>query len=252
MEVHAHTHTARKKWTHYFWEFLMLFLAVFCGFLAENKREHMIEHQREKQYMITLLEDLKRDTAQFVKMKIFLVETTGRKDSIISYTRPPIKNDNILKYYREVAFITSIGSYAYNDRTIEQLRQSGNFRLIRKRTITDSLTKYDNRMRNVFARNYDVLWDNRIKLNDELNKIIDNTSYEYVDGFTGEVMEDSLKLYKLWPMQLLTHDEKTLTAFYNGAMMQRGYMLDFLSWVDRMYKSAINLILLIEKEYHLD
>ena len=42
MEVHHHTHlasgkthTARKKWTHYFWEFLMLFLAVFCGFLAE-------------------------------------------------------------------------------------------------------------------------------------------------------------------------------------------------------------------------
>jgi hypothetical protein len=28
MEVHAHTHTERKKWTHYFWEFLMLFLAV--------------------------------------------------------------------------------------------------------------------------------------------------------------------------------------------------------------------------------
>jgi len=40
MEVHAHSHTVpiaigRKKWTHYFWEFLMLFLAVFCGFLAE-------------------------------------------------------------------------------------------------------------------------------------------------------------------------------------------------------------------------
>ena len=32
MEVHAHAHTARKKWTHYLWEFLMLFLAVFCGF----------------------------------------------------------------------------------------------------------------------------------------------------------------------------------------------------------------------------
>lgn len=26
MEVHAHTHTTRKNWTHYFWEFLMLFL----------------------------------------------------------------------------------------------------------------------------------------------------------------------------------------------------------------------------------
>ena len=29
MEVHAHSHTPRKKWTHYFCEFLMLFLAVF-------------------------------------------------------------------------------------------------------------------------------------------------------------------------------------------------------------------------------
>ena len=34
MEVHHHSHPStssghRKKWTHYFWEFLMLFLAVF-------------------------------------------------------------------------------------------------------------------------------------------------------------------------------------------------------------------------------
>ena len=29
MEVHARTHTERKKITHYIWEFLMLFLAVF-------------------------------------------------------------------------------------------------------------------------------------------------------------------------------------------------------------------------------
>ena len=55
-------HTARKKWTHYFWEFLMLFLAVFCGFLAENQLEHKIENNREKQYMGQLIEDLKIDT----------------------------------------------------------------------------------------------------------------------------------------------------------------------------------------------
>ena len=57
MEVHHHSHLASgethtssppagragKKWTHYFWEFLMLFLAVFCGFLAEYQLEHTIE-----------------------------------------------------------------------------------------------------------------------------------------------------------------------------------------------------------------
>ena len=48
MEVHAHSHTPRKKWTHYLWEFIMLFLAVFCGFLAENQREHYVENNTGK------------------------------------------------------------------------------------------------------------------------------------------------------------------------------------------------------------
>jgi len=62
MEVHAHTHTERKKWTHYFWEFFMLFLAVTAGFLVENLREHYVEHQREKQFIRSLLVDVKLDT----------------------------------------------------------------------------------------------------------------------------------------------------------------------------------------------
>ena len=56
MEVHTHTHTARKKWTHYLWEFLMLFLAVFAGFLAENQREHIVEHQLKDSSPIALNE----------------------------------------------------------------------------------------------------------------------------------------------------------------------------------------------------
>jgi hypothetical protein len=60
MEVHHHAHTFRKKWTHYFWEFLMLFLAVFCGFLAEYQLEHKIEKNREKQFMKSTLVDLQR------------------------------------------------------------------------------------------------------------------------------------------------------------------------------------------------
>ena len=58
MEVHAHTHTPRKKWTHYLWEFLMLFLAVTLGFLVENQREHYIENKREKQYVQSFYDDL--------------------------------------------------------------------------------------------------------------------------------------------------------------------------------------------------
>ena len=64
MEVHHHAHTPRKKWTHYFWESLMLFLAVFCGFLAENEREHIIEKKRAKEYARSLVHDLSTYTSQ--------------------------------------------------------------------------------------------------------------------------------------------------------------------------------------------
>ena len=80
MEVHHHSHKSGKKWTHYFWEFLMLFLAVFCGFLAENQREHYIEHQREKQFVNSFINDLEADTARLEE--IMLTEPSVKRDWI--------------------------------------------------------------------------------------------------------------------------------------------------------------------------
>src|ERR1051326_7937234 len=65
MEVHQHTHTPRKKFTHYLWEFLMLFLAVFCGFLAENFREGLVMKEKAHHYMENMVADLKGDIAAF-------------------------------------------------------------------------------------------------------------------------------------------------------------------------------------------
>ena len=63
METHAHhLHKApgTKIW-HYFFEFLMLFLAIMLGFFVENRREQFVEHHREKQYMQSLVKDLEQD-----------------------------------------------------------------------------------------------------------------------------------------------------------------------------------------------
>ena len=70
MEVHHHAHDPaeshhKKNWKSYFWEFLMLFLAVFCGFLAEYQLEHKIEGERAKKYMYDMVENLKYDTIRY-------------------------------------------------------------------------------------------------------------------------------------------------------------------------------------------
>src|SRR5437868_8431435 len=75
MEVHKHPHhvTHKKKWGEYLLEFLMLFLAVFLGFIAENQREHIVEHQREKKFASRLLSDLRQDSL-FFETRIQLLE----------------------------------------------------------------------------------------------------------------------------------------------------------------------------------
>jgi len=82
MEVHQHSHTARKKWTHYLWEFLMLFLAVFCGFLAEYQLEHKIEKNRERQFINSLVNDIKLDTARLNAIMFNRTVRERRLDSL--------------------------------------------------------------------------------------------------------------------------------------------------------------------------
>ena len=142
MEVHAHTHTPRKKWTHYFWEFLMLFLAVFCGFLAENQREHMVEHQREKKYAQTLMEDLINDTLGLKISIPYWEKMVTHIDTIRGEIEKEPLARNSLVLYRDAALLIGNATFTYHDRTIGQLKNAGNFRLLPK-TIADSLIEYD-------------------------------------------------------------------------------------------------------------
>jgi hypothetical protein len=258
MEVHAHSHKksppagrAGKKFTHYLWEFLMLFLAVFCGFLAENQREHLVEHRREKEFMTTLIEDLTIDTADMARLNRTLENVMVRKDSVEKYLRPPIIPERVPQYYNEAWAITTITSYNYNDRTVEQLRSSGSYRLIRHKDITDSLIAYDIRMRGGFSKNYNVLFENQLKLIDLQNDIIDVTIADKYFDENGNLEIDSLKRHKLWPLQLLTNDTKILFHHYNACLTHIEFMVNLRNWIRIMTRRGINLILMVRKEYHL-
>ena len=52
---------SKREWTSYIKEFIMLFLAVFTGFLAENYRENLSDQQKEKEYIHSLVKDVELD-----------------------------------------------------------------------------------------------------------------------------------------------------------------------------------------------
>ena len=144
MEVHAHTHSPRKKWTHYLFEFFMLFLAVFCGFLAENVREHRIEHAREKKYIGSVLTDLRSDTSWMDKYMKDQQASIQAFDSVILLINKADKDSLEQKrlYYLIRMAIKLSSPNKINYSAFDQIRNSGNLRLIRNQSTVDSISSY--------------------------------------------------------------------------------------------------------------
>ena len=244
MEVHHHAHSSRKRWTHYFWEFLMLFLAVFCGFLAEYKLEHTIEHQREKKYILSLIEDLKSDTANISRIAKFNDRRIDGIDSLTNFiwrtkiTKAEAKRLYDLKFsytgsFRRVLFSTS---------TITQLKNSGNLRLINKMNIADSIVKYDLAVEFVD------------KYADHVTEFVnDNYKAEY-EIFSDEFWQAfvSGKDYDNQNFDLLTYDPKTLRMYASRLTHQSASMNAYITLgLPSVRQKATNLIKLLKEEYHI-
>ena len=144
MEVHSHSHShGKKNWKSYFWEFLMLFLAVFCGFLAENIREHSVEQHREKQYIQSLIADLKSDQETLSLHILHLQTGLSRMDSVITILNTPLTiADNTSNLYYLARIAPRLNPLSTNNRTFEQLKNSGNFRLIRDLATSNKIMTY--------------------------------------------------------------------------------------------------------------
>ena len=142
MEVHAHTHTPRKKWTHYFWEFLMLFLAVFCGFLAEYQLEHKIERDRAKQFLQSMLVD--------VRTNITILDSLLYQDEVMIANYDSLVNWLLLDSTTidRAAFARKLGAvwvrnYFVRKETYDQMKASGALRYVGNIEFLKKLMDYE-------------------------------------------------------------------------------------------------------------
>ena len=252
MEVHhPHTHTPRKKWTHYFWEFLMLFLAVTLGFFVENQREHFIENKREKEYIRSLVTDLARDTVNAtIHLGCNLSKFKGLDTLIgILSSDKPFDSAVILRVYR---FAYDYGRFMCiaitNEITIQQLLSSGNVRLLRKKGVYDSLLAYQLK-KNLLVR-----------VKDGYEKSF-NKSYAYqedifkVREYRKVIMNSDTSFTRIYNdnnLQLITTDRSTLKKYAEATEVWRIAISSYISELNILKRTAGNLLVFLKKEYHLE
>ena len=243
MEVHHHSHTSRKKWTQYFWEFLMLFLAVFCGFLAEYQLEHKIERDREKVYMQNMLDDLKSDTAIYADY----IARNAIVRNLVDTTMVLIKSPGRRKHISKLAFSARMMTAKWKQiamvkRTYEEMKSSGHLRLIRKKEVAGKVSSYYNSLSELDTYNeVGMVWAN-------------NYAQAMAKLFDGEALLKIIKEKKEVPLTgdaLISEDKIAINELLTSA----GYFYGALSLnnnvaADRKI-NANQLIELIKTKYRL-
>jgi hypothetical protein len=248
MEVHAHTHTPRKKWTHYFWEFLMLFLAVFCGFLAEYYLEHTIEHNREKQFINSLIKDIEADLAQLANIKGFRINRLSSIDSVNRYFAKNTSGPISLRGVQLLEDIKGHVSFYQNSGTLDQLKNAGGFRLIRRRNVVDSIQSYDQQIKRMSLRDmyeteemrYTVRLAYKLVDGVMLSNIYADTTY-----FTNHQLRTDLP-------KLITINPQYLSEYLNSLATFRFVVINNMRLQESIKSKAGDLLVLLKKEYHLE
>jgi hypothetical protein len=202
MEVHAHTHTPRKKWNHYFWEFLMLFLAVFCGFMAENIREHKIEQHRAEEFARSLVQDLQKDTAAITTERKSALIYISVVDSLLQLSKSPLEGRQASKFSFYTRFTYWTVPVSWNRNTFEQIKNSGSLRYFRNGQLLKKMLAYDGLVNDVNSES-------------NANSIRGNMLLPLINSIIEPALHHELSKHFLVTLDTMTNKTREIFFSYN-------------------------------------
>ncbi len=246
MEVHHHAHTPRIKWTHYFWEFVMLFLAVFCGFMAENYRETIVNKEKAHHYIQNMVADLKADTADLNFSIYYQQLWCDHLDSALQIPIDRLKEINTQDtfYYHFLPFYCWIQPFIQNDNTITQLK-AGGFNLIRNEKVVDSINLVYNYYRGVkFATDYNITcyWDIVRKAQELMNLPAPPATIE--ENIPKHILQNKEIFFQ--------YDKPRIHQLYSMINNAKGSLVTTIVQEKQYREKAERLLSYLQKEYHLD
>ena len=223
----------------------MLFLAVFCGFLAEYQLEHKIEKDRGRQYAKSMYDDLKMDTAQLNSVIQARVSRNEMLDSLFHQIDNPKYQRSDLYFFARHITRTSPIIFFNNDRTIQQLKNSGGLRLITNRKVSDSIILYDQQVRLIQNRQDSEL-ENTKACFQFCTNIFNSRIFEKM------INEDNIISRPGGNPELLKYSEQNLNSFLGYLQLVKANNVSNNHFTKFLHLKAVNLLKTIKNEYRLE
>ena len=236
----------KKKFKEFFLEFVMIFLAVTLGFIAENVRESISNHEQEKHYAESLINNLKEDT---VYMNMAIKENIVKKDSLERLLHLASadfsKGESRMKLYNYC--VHQVGYYALfkaNDATMNQLKNTG-LQFIKKDHVADSIASFDVRLKIIYAAEdiYTKATNEALEAAQQLLDLSVSEDSTYFDTSTG---------FKNVMLPLYEDNQSSLPRFFNKIDFESGATQNYINNIQRILPYTERLIAYLKKEYDLE
>jgi hypothetical protein len=248
MEVHHHPdlHHKTKDFKEYFLEFIMIFLAVTLGFFAESIRENISNRHKESKYMESLVSDLKSDTTE---TDIAIKRWKGANanlDSLLFLLKQDRSQQNINGMYALLSRdFFHFNLFKYNNKTIEELKSTGDFRLIKKESIANEIMSYDLDMKYILIQEQDVKDLMTTSKNIE-SKVFDFSQLNFKDNVDFRFIHENK------PLTLITHDQQIIDEYFNKLWMFHALAEIHERLFENEKAAAVTLLKNIEHEYKFE
>jgi hypothetical protein len=251
MEVHHHPDLNHKKknFKEYFLEFLMIFLAVTLGFFAENIRENFSNKEKEREYMENMISDLKTDTLAISSIQARWQRSNSNVDSILKLLNKDPNAAVLTSLYNLLSSdFFHFDLFKYDNKTIEELKSSGSFRLIRKKTIANQIMSYDLEMKYILIQEQDV--------KDYMNssKNIESKIFDYSQLHLDphhSLTDSSIFARRNETHHLLSNNKELIGEYFNKLLIFHVLANIHGSLFKEMKLKATDLLTEIQKEYDL-
>lgn len=255
MEVHHHPHShGKKSFKTYLWEFVMLFLAVFCGFLAEYYLEHRIEKERGKQFIESFYEDLKTDTTKISFHTKYDQEKMDGFGNIASCYDAILKNQHDPSCLLDVIKYSAINRpFIRTDRTLKQLANAGGFRLLKKAD-ADSIVSYDEAFNNFQDFQSSVFQSAQDIVRSTFNQLVNfKANQQMFVAQSGKPLgTESFTKQAVTETVFFSNDKNLLNRYFNELQLYQRVTYNHIRMLQNLKEKQIRLITYFKDKYDLD
>lgn len=241
-----------KSFKKYIAEFLMLFIAIFLGFYAENIREMNTEKTKEREYIQSIIADVNIDKKN-IELTVSLNEKRSTNldslaNQIYEYSPSSEKIRSLHLLYLNV--IQHPNFFHTTDLTMQQLKNAGGMRFIQNKKAIDAILQYDlmekklknqqkyyedyqNKAIDLGMKIFNAKWLLKFKERIKEGKPIDQN---FIDTATYKMDNDNHLL---------------LSEFANAVLMFSGIVDYYIQLLKEMDTQTNTLIVTLEEQYQL-